>query len=79
MTERQYQHTLANLSRYLLVVEQQMTAKQWEEIDYQRVPSRANLQYNSAFLRHDEDLPTRIPGCCGERRGQDQRFCSLPA
>lgn len=55
MTERQYQHTLANLSRYLLVVEQQMTAKQWEEIDYQRVPSRANLQYNSAFLRHDED------------------------
>lgn len=31
MTERQYQHTLANLSRYLLVVEQQMTAKQWEE------------------------------------------------
>lgn len=55
MTERQYQHTLANLSRYLLVVEQQMTAKQWEGIDYQRVPSRANLQYNSAFLRHDED------------------------
>lgn len=55
MTERQYQHTLANLSRYLLVVERQMTAKQWEEIDYQRVPSRANLQYNSAFLRHDED------------------------
>lgn len=55
MTERQYQHTLASLSRYLLVVEQQMTAKKWEEIDYQRVPSRANLQYNSAFLRHDED------------------------
>lgn len=23
--------------------------------------------------------PTCIPGCCGERRGQDQRFCSLPA
>lgn len=55
MTERMYQHTLSDLSRYLLVVEQQMSAKQWEEIDYQRVPSRANLQYNSAFLRHDED------------------------
>ena len=55
MTEREYQHTLSDLSRYLLVVEQQMTAKQWEKIDYQRVPSRANLQYNSAFLRHDED------------------------
>ena len=55
MTQRQHQHTLADLSRYLLVVEPQITAKQWEEIDYQRVPSRANLQYNSAFLRHDED------------------------
>lgn len=48
MTERQYQHTLASLSRYLLVVEQQMTAKKWEEIDYQRVPSRANLQYKGS-------------------------------
>lgn len=55
MTERTYQHTLADLSRYLLVVEQQMTAQKWDEIDYQRVPSRANLQYNSAFLRHDEE------------------------
>ena len=55
MTERKYQHTLANLSRYLLVVEQQMTEGKWDEIDYQRVPSRANLRYNSAFLRHDEE------------------------
>ncbi len=55
MTERTYQHTLAKLSRYLVVVEQQMSAQGWEDIDYQRVPSRANLQYNSAFLRHDED------------------------
>lgn len=55
MTERVYQHTLADLSRYLDVVEQQMSAQKWGGIDYQRVPSRANLQYNSAFLRHDED------------------------
>lgn len=55
MTERVYQHTLADLSRYLYVVEQQMSAQKWDGIDYQRVPSRANLQYNSAFLRHDED------------------------
>ena len=32
-----------------------MSAQNWDGIDYQRVPSRANLQYNSAFLRHDED------------------------
>ena len=55
MTERQYQHTIADLSRYLVVVEQQMSKGGWNEIDYQRVPSRANLIYNSAFLRHDEE------------------------
>lgn len=55
MTERDYQHMLANLSRYLVVVELQMSDQKWAEIDYQRVPSRANLRYNSAFLRHDED------------------------
>lgn len=55
MTERDYQHTLSWLSRRLKVVEQQMSAQDWDGIDYQRVPSRANLQYNDAFLRHDED------------------------
>lgn len=55
MTERDYQHTLSWLSRHLKVVEQQMSAQDWNGIDYQRVPSRANLQYNDAFLRHDED------------------------
>lgn len=55
MTERDYQHTLSTLSRHLKVVEQQMSSQNWDGIDYQRVPSRANLQYNGAFLRHDED------------------------
>lgn len=54
-TERDYQHILADLSRYLVVVEQQMSSGKWDGIDYQRVPSRANLIYNSAFLRHDEE------------------------
>lgn len=55
MTERDYQHTLADLSRYLVVVEQQMSSQTWDGIDYQRVPSRANLIYNDAFLRHDTE------------------------
>lgn len=54
MTERDYQHLLAGLSRYLVVVEQQMSSGDWEKIEYPRVPSRANLLYNKAFLRHDE-------------------------
>jgi hypothetical protein len=31
-----------------------MSQNNWGEIDYERVPSRANLVYNSAFLKHDE-------------------------
>ncbi len=55
MTEREYQATLVILCNYLKVVEQQMSARQWDEIEYPRVPSRANLVYNKAFLRHDEE------------------------
>jgi hypothetical protein len=32
-----------------------MSAKNWSEIKYEAVPSRANLIYNSAFLRNDEE------------------------
>lgn len=32
-----------------------MSAKQWGDIKYEAVPSRANLIYNDAFLRNDEE------------------------
>lgn len=55
MTERSYRKTLSALRKYLDVIEVKMSAKQWSEIDYNKVPSRANLVYNSAFLRNDEE------------------------
>ena len=55
LTERQYRKTLSTLRRYLKVVEVKMSAKEWGEIDYNAVPSRANLIYNGAFLRNDEE------------------------
>lgn len=54
VTERDYRKSLSRLRKYLDVVEVKMSAKEWSEIDYQTVPSRANLIYNSAFLRNDE-------------------------
>ena len=54
-TERSYRKTLSELRKYLNVVEVQMSAKKWNEIDYNAVPSRANLIYNGAFLRNDEE------------------------
>lgn len=54
MTERAYRKMLSKLRKYIDVVEVKMSAKQWGEINYEAVPSRANLIYNDAFLRNDE-------------------------
>jgi len=53
--ERKYRRRLSKLRAYLNVVEVKMSAKNWKEIDYEAVPSRANLIYNNAFLRNDEN------------------------
>ena len=54
-TEREYRKALSALRKYLDVVEVKMSAKNWSEIKYEAVPSRANLIYNGAFLRNDEE------------------------
>lgn len=53
--EQKYRKRLAKLRKYLDIVERKMSAKEWGEIDYNIVPSKANLIYNSAFLRNDEN------------------------
>lgn len=55
LTEREYRKMLSKLRKYLDVVEVKMSAKNWSEIKYEAVPSRANLIYNNAFLRNDEE------------------------
>lgn len=55
ITEREYRKTLSSLRAYLNVVEVKMSRKEWEDINYEHVPSRANLVYNGAFLRNDEE------------------------
>ena len=54
LSEKTYRKTLAKLRAYLKVIEVKMSAKQWNEIDYEAVPSKANIKYNAAFLRNDE-------------------------
>lgn len=54
-TEESYRHMLSNLRKYIDVTERKMCANEWDEIKYENVPSRANLNYNDAFLRHDEE------------------------
>lgn len=54
LTERNYRKKLSKMRQYLDVTERKMSANEWEEVRYESVPSRANLIYNKAFLRHDE-------------------------
>lgn len=55
MTESAYRKTLSRLRKYIDVVEVKMSAKEWGDIKYEAVPSRANLIYNKAFLRNDKE------------------------
>lgn len=55
ITEPQYRKLLSKLRRYLKVIEVKMSASEWKDIDYNAVPSKANLIYKNAFLKHDEE------------------------
>lgn len=50
-----WQKTLTRLREKLNLVEIFMSQNKWYCIDYSAVPSKANLKYNAAFLRHDEE------------------------
>ena len=55
MSEKEYRKTLSLLRNYLKITERQMSLNEWKEIDYEKVPSLANLRYKDAFLRHDRE------------------------
>jgi len=55
MTSRQYRRMLSAYRQYLDVVEVKMSSRRWADINYEAVPSRANLVYNTAFLQNDEE------------------------
>lgn len=52
---KQYRKNLAGLRKRIKVVEQKMSANEWDQIDYERVPSRAAMLYRDAFARHDRE------------------------
>ena len=54
MTERQYRKRLSLLRSHSNVVEVKMSSNNWDKIAYEAVPSKANLIYRDAFMRHDE-------------------------
>lgn len=55
MNYKEYRQLLAQLRRYLDVVEVKMSSNEWYAIDYEKVPSKANLLYAESFYRHDRE------------------------
>lgn len=54
-SNKQYRKTLASLRKLVAKTEVLTSANKWSEIDYNTVPSKANLKYGSAFVKHDAD------------------------
>ena len=53
MNHKQYRKTLSILRERINVLERLMSAGKWDEIEFDKIPSRAGLIYKNAFARHD--------------------------
>ena len=54
MSVYDYKRQVRALRKYIDVTEVKMSRKEWEEINYPAVPSKAMTNYRNAFRRHDE-------------------------
>lgn len=53
MTAKQYRKTLSTLRERIRIVERLMSENRWDEIEFDKIPSRAGLIYRNAFARRD--------------------------
>ena len=55
LDNRGYRKMLSALRTQLRIVEQKICSKQWNEIEYAHVPSKAALRYANTFRSHDQE------------------------
>ena len=53
MTPKQYRQMLSKLRGHLNVLEKLMSSNRWDEIEFDKIPSKAGLIYRNAFARRD--------------------------
>ena len=53
MTSVAYRKSLSSLRKRINVLERLMSAGKWDEIEFDKIPSKAGLIYKNAFARHD--------------------------
>jgi len=53
MTNKDYRKTLSTLRKRIKVVETLMSENRWDEIEFDKIPSKAGIIYKNAFARRD--------------------------
>ena len=53
MTHKEYRKVLAELRKRINIVERLMSENRWNEIEFDKIPSKAGLIYKNAFARRD--------------------------
>ena len=53
MTHKEYRQTLSELRTKINIVEKLMSQNRWDEIEFDKIPSKAGLVYKNAFARRD--------------------------
>ena len=53
MTHKQYRKILSTLRQKINIVERLMSENRWDEIEFDKIPSKAGLVYRNAFARRD--------------------------
>ena len=55
LSPKEYRLVISSLRAYIDVTEVKMSANNWNKINYESVPSKANLNYANAFMKHDTE------------------------
>lgn len=61
MSHKQYRKTLSVLRARINVLERLMSENRWDEIEFDKIPSRAGMIYKNAFARHDLERVQKNP------------------
>lgn len=54
-TPARYRKTVSALRKQIKLLEQQMSAKKWDDIEFDKIPSQAHKKHTKAFYRHNEE------------------------
>ena len=53
LTAKQYRKILSIMRQRINILERLMSEGRWDEIEFDKIPSKAGLKYKNAFARHD--------------------------